>query len=259
VHSATASPVALAFSGRSNTRATPLAHWRGGHATGKARSAQGPLRNDRACDGRPLDSNLKPLPPPVHPDRPADELEALLAKIATAVGGRRPPIGMATRIVAIDGLGGAGKSTLAEKLSITLDGADIVHTDDFASWENPIDWWPQLIEKVLEPISRNEPVSFQASQWDAAHDPERVEFRPDDFVIVEGVTAAREAFVPYLTYTIWVEAPEEVRLRRGLKRDGQTARKQWELWMAEEATYRSRERPDGRADLVIRGDRNIWT
>jgi uridine kinase len=167
---------------------------------------------------------------------------------------------MATRIVAIDGLGGAGKSTLAKHLSIALGGADIIHTDDFASWENPIDWWPQLIEKVLEPVSRNELVRFQRSQWEAGSFPsEWVEFKPDGFVILEGVTAAREAFAPYLTYAIWVEAPEEVRLRRGLERDGQAARKQWEVWMAEEASYRNRERPDDRADVVISGDRNLWT
>jgi hypothetical protein len=29
--------------------------------------------------------------------------------------------------------------------------------------------------------------------------------------------------------------------------------------MADEARYRSRERPDERADLVIRGDRDLWT
>jgi uridine kinase len=166
---------------------------------------------------------------------------------------------MATRIVAIDGPGGAGKSTFAEHLSMALGGAEIVHTDDFASWENPIGWWPQLIEKVLEPVSRNEVVRFQRSQWQAGNDPGWVEFRPHEFLILEGVTAAREAFAPYITYAIWVEAHEEVRLRRGLERDGQAARKQWELWMADEARYQSRERPDERADLVIRGDRDIWT
>jgi uridine kinase len=116
-----------------------------------------------------------------------------------------------------------------------------------------------LIEKVLEPISRNEVVRYQPSQWDVNHVPEPVEFRPRDYLIVEGVTAARQAFAPYLTYSIWVEAPEELRLRRGLKRDGQDAREQWQRWMADEAAYRSGERPDERADLVIKGDRNLWT
>jgi uridine kinase len=165
---------------------------------------------------------------------------------------------MATRIVAVDGLGGAGKSGFAKHLSIALGGADIIHTDDFAGWENPLDWWPQLIEKVLEPVARNEIVRFQRSQWEAGNDPGWVELRPDEFLIVEGVTAAREAFAPYLTYAIWIDAPEELRLRRGLERDGQSALQQWERWVANEARYRSRERPDERADLVIHGDRDLW-
>ena len=166
---------------------------------------------------------------------------------------------MATRIVAIDGLGGAGKSSFAQHLSIALGGADIIHTDDFASWENPVDWWPQLIEKVLEPVAQKEMVRFQRSRWDAGKDRGRVDLRPDEFLVVEGVTAARKAFAAYLTYAIWIDAPEELRLRRGLERDGQTARNQWELWMEDEARYQSRERTDERADLVIKGDRDLWT
>ena len=48
---------------------------------------------------------------------------------------------MTTRIVAVDGPGGAGKSSLSEWLAGELD-APIVHTDDFASWDNPTSWWP---------------------------------------------------------------------------------------------------------------------
>ena len=75
---------------------------------------------------------------------------------------------------------------------------------------------------------------------------------PADFVILEGVSASREAFHPFLTYSIWVEAPADVRLRRGLERDGEGARAQWEKWMAQEDRYVERERPRERADLVVR-------
>lgn len=66
-----------------------------------------------------------------------------LRTLAEAVRSSSAPIGMATRIVAIDGPGGAGKSSLAAYLAQELD-APVVHTDDFASWDNPIDWWPEL-------------------------------------------------------------------------------------------------------------------
>jgi uridine kinase len=50
---------------------------------------------------------------------------------------------MTTRVIAIDGPGGSGKSTLAENLSPALGHAPIIHTDDFASWDVPLEWWPR--------------------------------------------------------------------------------------------------------------------
>jgi uridine kinase len=188
-----------------------------------------------------------------------DGLDGLLARIAREVRERRPPDGMSTRIVAVDGHGGSGKSSFARHLARALGDVPIVQTDDFASWDNPIDWWPQLLERVLIPLSRNQPARFERSRWGGERDGELVEVEPAEFVILEGVTASREAFAPYVTYSIWVEAPAEVRLRRGLDRDGPGALEQWQAWMAEEAQYVERERPDERADLVVRGDRDLWT
>jgi uridine kinase len=161
------------------------------------------------------------------------------------------PDGVATRLVAVDGCGGAGKSTLAARLADEL-AAVVVHTDDFASWDNPVDWWPALLAEVLEPLARGEPATYVPNSWGG---PPRAPVTVDagGTVVVEGVTASREAFRPYLAFTIWVDAPRELRLERGLARDGEDARPLWEQWMAEEDAYVARERPRERADAVVAG------
>jgi uridine kinase len=181
------------------------------------------------------------------------ELESLLAAVEAA----RAPAGVETRIVAIDGLGGAGKSTLAAWLAQELRATGIVHTDDFASWDNPVDWWPSLIDQALEPLAEGKVARYQPSAWtDEKREPVVVE--PGGTVVLEGVSAARSAFRPYLAYTIWVETYRAVRLERGLARDGEGSRGQWEVWMEAEDAYVARERPADHVDLVIRGDRDLW-
>ena len=157
-----------------------------------------------------------------------------------------------TFIVAVDGRGGASKSTLAAKLASALD-ATVVHTDDFASWDNPLDWWPALLEQVLEPLARGETATFVPNDW-GGPPKERVVVEPGGVVVLEGVSASREAFRPYLALSIWVETPREVCLARGLARDGADALPQWEAWMAREDAYIERERPHEHADVVVRGD-----
>lgn len=163
---------------------------------------------------------------------------------------------MTTRIVAIDGPGGAGKTSLASYLARELD-APIVHTDDFAGWDNPIDWWPELIEKVLAPLAAGRPARYTPTTWEGPGK-EDVVVDPGGLVILEGVTASRHAFRPYLAYAIWIKTPRALCLRRGLDRDGEAARGNWERWMAEEDAYIKRERPAEHADLVLPGDADLW-
>lgn len=161
-------------------------------------------------------------------------------------------------MIAVDGPGGAGKSTFAEHLAAVFGGCQVVHTDDFASWENPTDWWPRLIDELFKPLARNEVARFRRSQWQEGVNFGEVVVEPAAFLILEGVTASRETFRPYLTYSVWIEAPPELRLERGLARDGGSSRGQWEEWMAGADAYRLREHPDEDADLVVRGDQNLW-
>ncbi len=148
---------------------------------------------------------------------------------------------------------------MAEELAQELGDAPIVHTDDFASWDVPLDWWPRLLEEVLEPLSRGETARYRRSNWAPGTDAGSEAVSPGSFVVLEGVSASREAFRPFLAFAIWVETPRDLRLQRGLERDGEQARAQWETWMAEEDAYVEREQPQVCADLVLRGDLDRWS
>ena len=176
-----------------------------------------------------------------------------LAAVVDLVRSKHPPRGMKTRVVAVDGAGGAGKTTLAERLARELD-AQVVHTDDFASWQEPLEWWPRLRDELLEPLARNEAARFKRTDWTGTGREEWVDVAPAEFVVLEGVSASRAAFRPFLACSIWVETPRELRLERGLARDGADALPLWERWMAEEDAYIERERQQEHADLIVRGD-----
>lgn len=182
--------------------------------------------------------------------------QSTLQRVVEAIRRSSPPDRMRTRIAAVDGPGGAGKSSLAAYLAHDLD-APVVHTDDFASWDSPLEWWPDLIEKVLRPIAAGQAARYTPTGWGGPPKQE-VAIEPGDFVVLEGVSASREAFRPYLAFSIWVETPREVRLRRGLERDGEQARAAWDSWMAAEDAYVERERPRDHVDVVLRGDDDAW-
>ena len=72
-------------------------------------------------------------------------------------------------------------------------------------------------------------------------------------MLIEGVGATRRAWRDQLVARIWVDAPRELRLRRGVDRDGVHMLEFWRWWMAAEDTYVSDERPDLAADVCVDG------
>ncbi|HEY1529181.1 MAG TPA: uridine kinase [Galbitalea sp.] len=181
-----------------------------------------------------------------------------LAAVRQAVSASCPRGGQSTVIVAIDGFGGSGKSTLAAQILAEHPGV-VVHTDDFASWDNPLDWWPRLVDQVLRPLSHNEVARYQRYDWDDRVLAEWHDVEPGGLVIVEGVSSSRAALRPYISLSIWVDTPRALRLQRGIQRDGEEMRDQWLGWMASEDAWASDEDPRSHADLVISGERTHRT
>jgi uridine kinase/RimJ/RimL family protein N-acetyltransferase len=188
-----------------------------------------------------------------------DDLPDAAASAATervAALARSAPLlsNMRCRVLAIDGPGGSGKSTLAILVARELGDAPVIHTDDFASWDDQFGWYVRLIDQVLKPLASGLPARYQRYDWDRKELAEWHELEPVDFLIVEGVGASRRAMSPYLSASVWVQTSREERLRRGLLRDGQAALAPWQEWMRGEDEYIADERPEQRADLVVNGE-----
>lgn len=167
----------------------------------------------------------------------------------------RPRLGT-TRLVAIDGPGGAGKSTLAAALAVTCE-AQVVHTDDFASWDEPVAWWHRLEQQVLMPLAAGKTARYQRYDWLNRERTEWHEVTAGGVLILEGVSSARAAITGRVSLSIWVETPRALRLRRGVERDGEEARKQWEEWMEVEDRHFALDRTRDRADIVVDGTRSL--
>jgi uridine kinase len=137
--------------------------------------------------------------------------------------------------------------------------AEIIHTDDFASWDNPKNWWPRLLERVLEPISGGaQTLSYSRSRWWPDHMPEPVVDQPvTPVMILEGVSALRHEFRRYVTFGIFISVSRDICLQRGVERDANMSRaevqRSWEQYYSDEEGYMRRDDPERYADLVLDG------
>ena len=136
------------------------------------------------------------------------------------------------KLVAVDGPSGSGKSTVARALAMEMD-AVVVPTDHFATWDDPVSWWPRLLDGVIDPLFRGEPGRYQRMDWSEGWPRlgEWVTVEPTGVLIVEGVSSARRSISPRLDLALWVDGPDEAeRLERAVARDGEKSRARLRRW-----------------------------
>jgi uridine kinase len=162
-----------------------------------------------------------------------------------------------TQLIGIDGAGGSGKSTLAKNLAAALSNATVVHIDDFADWSDDSNWeLSTFADRVLEPLIAGITSKHQKYDWPTDTFGEWFEIIPNSVVIVEGVTALRPDLREYWHVSVWVDCPHELRLERGVARDGEAIRSKWEdIWMLGEDEYFERDRPRESAQFIYDGSR----
>lgn len=157
-----------------------------------------------------------------------------------------------TRWVGIDGKGGAGKTTLAAAVAAVLPHAVVVHIDDFAKPSVPTWERDRFVAQVLEPLRAGRPARYQRWDWPTDTGAEWHDVAVGVPVVVEGVSSTDVRLGVPWDVTVWIDAPYDLRLARGLARDGEAMRSQWvDRWMPSEDAYEAAQRPQDRADAVI--------
>ncbi len=168
-------------------------------------------------------------------------------------------------VLAIDGHGAAGKSTIADAVARAT-GAALVHTDDFfrapsaparrgaadaRAMEDYYDW-RRLRAQALEPLRARRAATFRRFDWERGRGLDgRVAVAPSDLILVEGVFSAATELSDLVDRSVFVETPEPERLRR-LRR--LVTPGEWdEDWLAAERSYFGRTRPPSSFDLVVPG------
>jgi uridine kinase len=178
------------------------------------------------------------------------------AWVAEQVLARSPRLGR-VRLVCVDGPAGSGKTSFAGRLVEQLDAGAVrvglVHLDDLYDGWSGLEGslWPRLASQVLEPLRRELPGRYQRYDWPSAAFADWVDVPVPDVLVLEGCGAARRAAAPDAVLSVWVEAPAELRLARGLARDGEALRGEWVAWTATESAHFERERTRERADVRL--------
>lgn len=180
-------------------------------------------------------------------DLPApDAVDAVVTRVRAA----RPRLG-GVRLVCVDGPAGSGKSTLARRVGAAL-GATVLHVDDLLDgWSDLEGVWARLAAQVLEPLAAGRPGRYRRYDWTAGAFAEWHDVAVPEVLVLDGCGSARTAADPVAAVTVWVEAPRDLRLSRGLERDGLDARAHWLAWMVAESEHFARERTRERADVHV--------
>jgi len=168
-------------------------------------------------------------------------------------------------VIAVDGHGAAGKSTIAAAVAHAT-GAALVRTDDFFRWPaarpgGTPDGGPALAEyydwrriraEALEPLRGRRAAAFRGFDWPRGAGPGPwVTVEPSGLIVLEGVFSAAPELSDLVDRSVLVDTPEQERLRRLRAR---VSPDEWDAdWLAAEQAYFAVIRSPSSFGLVVPG------
>jgi len=186
--------------------------------------------------------------------------ESRVAEIADQLVGfvleRRPTLG-STRLVCVDGRAGSGKTTLGQALVAAAAPhctTRLLHMDDmYAGWSGLGAVSGAVKDDLIDPLLDDLPGRYRRYDWHRERFVEWCTVEPVDVLVLEGVGSGGLSYARQVTTLVWVEAPRELRLARGVERDGVAQLPHWLAWMDDEEALFAREDTSTRADVTVDG------
>ncbi|MDB5178578.1 MAG: putative phosphoribulokinase [Patescibacteria group bacterium] len=182
-------------------------------------------------------------------------LEEIASKIKTHKSSRLPVL------IAIEGFGGAGKTTFAEKLAKELGDTQIIHLDDFIvkekilepSWDKGGFDRERLEQQILRPLSRGETARYQRLIWQDSKLSEFIPVPSSRYLIIEGISSYHPSIAHYYDFKIWIDTPLPIAKERGHARDGSNENAaHWDLWAENDLRYQEKYHPELKSSFVFK-------
>jgi uridine kinase len=175
-------------------------------------------------------------------------------------------------LIALDGRGGAGKSTLARELVRRMPRSAQVEHDWFHLPKDQVSEGrrfdhERLIAEVISPFRSGAPeLRFHRYNWgylagipDGYHETP-ISISDVDVVVVEGVETLHRSLVAHFDLRVWVDTSPEISLAQGMRRDieeyhldPERVRAAWKEWTVREFESLARDDRRARADIIFKG------
>lgn len=185
-----------------------------------------------------------PYPAPFHHVFTAPPLNPTASMVDMSESSRPIPRPL---LVGVDGRSGAGKTQLV--VGVRSELTALGHTvaafsldEIYPGWDGLRAGVEQYVSAILPRLATGDTAQYRRWDW-YAHGLESgvdgapgklVSLQPGDVVLCEGVGATVAEARRWLDLSIWVDAPEDLRRRRALLRDGDSYRGHWRQWAVQE-------------------------
>jgi uridine kinase len=157
-----------------------------------------------------------------------------------------------TKVVAIDGPSGGGKTDCARALAARMPDTLVLHMDDlYPGWEGLMQAIDDLHDQVLAPLASGRQATYRRWDWEHGRYGEQQALPATALLLVEGVGSGAKPGSALESALIWLEADRDERFRRAMQRDGESYLPHWQRWAAHEDALFALDTTRSRADLII--------